>query len=152
MLLSAMKAIWWKTLTKDCCTEHSVCFSLIRKIASCCSNGRPRRLHFRTCGRTHAARTLWVICWNSSRRTKLVKFPKSIRLGKGKKNVNEIKGARVAAQRKLQHELGIPPEQILLEKLHYLTRIHYLAPSDGMWGEHESKHLIGAYATSYSEN
>lgn len=45
----------------------------------------------------------------------------------------------MAAQRKLEHELGIPPEQILLERLNYLTRIHYLAPSDGMWGEHESK-------------
>ncbi|KAL1933371.1 hypothetical protein VTP01DRAFT_7461 [Rhizomucor pusillus] len=51
-------------------------------------------------------------------------------------------GARVAAQRKLQHELGIPPEQILLEKLHYLTRIHYLAPSDGMWGEHEIDYIF----------
>jgi isopentenyl-diphosphate delta-isomerase len=48
-------------------------------------------------------------------------------------------GARTAAQRKLEHELGIKPEQVPLDQFQYLTRIHYLAPSDGMWGEHESR-------------
>lgn len=48
-------------------------------------------------------------------------------------------GARTAAQRKLEHELGIPPEQVPLDNFEYLTRIHYVAPSDGTWGEHESK-------------
>lgn len=47
-------------------------------------------------------------------------------------------GARRAAQRKLDHELGIKAEQIPLDKFVFLTRIHYLAPSDGLWGEHES--------------
>lgn len=47
------------------------------------------------------------------------------------------KGVRNAAQRKLDHELGIKPEQVPLDKFKYLTRIHYLAPSDGQWGEHE---------------
>ncbi|KAJ1672494.1 isopentenyl-diphosphate delta-isomerase idi1, partial [Spiromyces aspiralis] len=42
-----------------------------------------------------------------------------------------------AAQRKLQQELGISPEQVPLEEFVYLTRIHYKAPSDGLWGEHE---------------
>jgi isopentenyl-diphosphate delta-isomerase len=46
-------------------------------------------------------------------------------------------GVRVAASRKLEHELGIPREQTPIDKFQYLTRIHYLAPSDGMWGEHE---------------
>lgn len=46
---------------------------------------------------------------------------------------------RRAAQRKLDHELGIPPKQVPLEDFQFLTRIHYLAPSDGMWGEHESE-------------
>jgi isopentenyl-diphosphate Delta-isomerase len=50
---------------------------------------------------------------------------------------SEQKGARRAAQRKLQHELGIKPEQVPLDKFTFLTRIHYLAPSDGAWGEHE---------------
>lgn len=51
-----------------------------------------------------------------------------------------IQGVRRAAQRKLGHELGIKPEQVPLDKFHFLTRIHYKAPSgDGKWGEHESK-------------
>ncbi|KAJ3293342.1 isopentenyl-diphosphate delta-isomerase idi1 [Borealophlyctis nickersoniae] len=51
-------------------------------------------------------------------------------------------GARKAAQRKLEHELGIPPEQVPLDELEFLTRIHYLAPSDGMWGEHEIDYIF----------
>lgn len=47
-------------------------------------------------------------------------------------------GVRVAASRKLEHELGIPPSQTPIDQFQYLTRIHYLAPSNGMWGEHES--------------
>lgn len=46
-------------------------------------------------------------------------------------------GVRVAASRKLEHELGIPRSQTPIDEFQYLTRIHYLAPSDGMWGEHE---------------
>lgn len=46
-------------------------------------------------------------------------------------------GVRIAASRKLEHELGIPPSQTPVDQFQYLTRIHYLAPSDGMWGEHE---------------
>lgn len=42
----------------------------------------------------------------------------------------------------MEHELGIPPEQVPLDKLEFLTRIHYLAPSDGLWGEHESELLF----------
>ncbi|KAJ3333924.1 isopentenyl-diphosphate delta-isomerase idi1 [Blyttiomyces sp. JEL0837] len=51
-------------------------------------------------------------------------------------------GARRAAQRKLWHELGIPAEQVPLEKLKFLTRIHYLAGSDGLWGEHEIDYIF----------
>lgn len=29
-----------------------------------------------------------------------------------------------------------------MEKLKYLTRIHYLAPSDGLWGEHEIDYIF----------
>jgi len=50
-----------------------------------------------------------------------------------------VQGVRRAAQRKLGHELGIKPEQVPLEKFEFLTRIHYMAPSDGKWGEHESR-------------
>ncbi|CAH1769885.1 5063_t:CDS:2, partial [Entrophospora sp. SA101] len=38
-----------------------------------------------------------------------------------------------AAQRKLEHELGIKAEQVPLDKFKFLTRIHYLAPSDDVW-------------------
>ncbi|KEZ41143.1 hypothetical protein SAPIO_CDS7218 [Scedosporium apiospermum] len=53
-----------------------------------------------------------------------------------------IEGAKRAAQRKLEHELGIKPEQVPIEKFHFLTRIHYKAPSDGKWGEHEIDYIL----------
>ena len=51
-------------------------------------------------------------------------------------------GVRVAASRKLEHELGIPRSQTPVGEFQYLTRIHYLAPSDGMWGEHEGTSIF----------
>lgn len=49
-------------------------------------------------------------------------------------------GVRRAAQRKLDHELGIPKDQVPLDEFQFLTRIHYLAECDGgVWGEHESE-------------
>ena len=51
-------------------------------------------------------------------------------------------GVRVAASRKLEHELGIPKSQTPIDEFQYLTRIHYLAPSDGVWGEHEGATII----------
>ena len=50
-----------------------------------------------------------------------------------------VQGVRRAAQRKLDHELNIKAAQVPLETFRFLTRIHYKAPSDGKWGEHESK-------------
>lgn len=47
-------------------------------------------------------------------------------------------GVRVAASRKLEHELGIPRDQTPIDEFQYLTKIHYKAPSNGPWGEHES--------------
>ncbi|KAL1922711.1 uncharacterized protein VTP21DRAFT_10250 [Calcarisporiella thermophila] len=52
------------------------------------------------------------------------------------KNQLDIKRA---AQRKLEHELGIKAEQVPLDKFEFLTRIRHLAESDGIWGENESK-------------
>lgn len=52
---------------------------------------------------------------------------------------NFVVGVRAAAVRKLPHELGIPESQLKPEYFTYLTKIHYLAPSDGLWGEHESE-------------
>ena len=53
-----------------------------------------------------------------------------------------IMGVKRAAQRKLDQELGIKTGQVPLDHFKFLTRIHYLAPSDGKWGEHESKSAI----------
>jgi isopentenyl-diphosphate delta-isomerase len=51
-------------------------------------------------------------------------------------------GVRNAAIRKLQHELGIPLEQMKPDDFTFLTRIHYLAPSNGQWGEHEVDYIL----------
>ncbi|KIP11932.1 hypothetical protein PHLGIDRAFT_21251 [Phlebiopsis gigantea 11061_1 CR5-6] len=51
-------------------------------------------------------------------------------------------GVRVAASRKLEHELGIPKEQTPIDGFQYLTRIHYLAPHDSVWGEHEVDYIL----------
>ena len=56
-----------------------------------------------------------------------------------------VAGVRRAAQRKLDQELGIPKHQVPLADFKFLTRIHYLAPSDGKWGEHESEGLQGSH-------
>jgi isopentenyl-diphosphate delta-isomerase len=52
------------------------------------------------------------------------------------------RGVKLAASRKLEHELGIPRSQTPIEEFQYLTRIYYLAPSNGMWGEHESEYSL----------
>ncbi|KAH6635283.1 NUDIX hydrolase domain-like protein [Chaetomium sp. MPI-SDFR-AT-0129] len=53
-----------------------------------------------------------------------------------------VAGVKNAAQRKLDHELGIKKEQVPLEDFRFLTRIHYKAPSDGQWGEHEIDYIL----------
>lgn len=53
-----------------------------------------------------------------------------------------VQGVRRAAQRKLDQELGIKAAQVPLDQFQFLTRIHYKAPSDGKWGEHESRYLF----------
>ncbi|KAI1503868.1 NUDIX hydrolase domain-like protein [Biscogniauxia marginata] len=55
---------------------------------------------------------------------------------------DSVQGVKRAAQRKLEHELGINKEQVPLENFHFLTRIHYKAPSDGKWGEHEIDYIL----------
>lgn len=53
-------------------------------------------------------------------------------------------GVRIAASRKLEHELGIPRNQTSIDEFQYLTKIHYLAPSNGLWGEHEGNVDFGS--------
>ncbi|TSK16021.1 Isopentenyl-diphosphate Delta-isomerase 1 [Bagarius yarrelli] len=51
-------------------------------------------------------------------------------------------GVRRAAQRRLEAELGIPTHQVPPKDMTYLTRIHYKAESDGVWGEHEIDYIL----------
>ena len=62
-----------------------------------------------------------------------------------------VPGAKTAAVRKLQHELGIAPAQVPMDQFKYLTRLHYCAPdhfaenqavSGGPWGEHEMDYIL----------
>ena len=63
--------------------------------------------------------------------------------GEGGAELEEaVMGVKRAAQRKLDHELGIKAAQVPIENFKFLTRIHYKAPSDGKWGEHESKSYL----------
>ncbi|XP_075683542.1 isopentenyl-diphosphate Delta-isomerase 1 isoform X2 [Rhinoderma darwinii] len=55
---------------------------------------------------------------------------------------DEAIGVRRAAQRRLKAEFGIPLEQVKPDELRYLTRIHYKAQSDGIWGEHEIDYIL----------
>lgn len=52
------------------------------------------------------------------------------------------RGVKNAARRKLEQELGIPPEDVPLDSFTWITRVHYEGSSvekDGSvyWGEHE---------------
>eukprot|EP01132_Coremiostelium_polycephalum_P000835 gene835-1042_t len=62
---------------------------------------------------------------------------------------NELKeenayGVRVAAQRKLNHELGVPHKEVPIEDFQFMTKIHYKSESkeDPRWGEHEIDHIL----------
>lgn len=58
---------------------------------------------------------------------------------------NAVQGAREAAQRKLDHELGIPASDVPVEKFEFLTRIHYMLPlgdAASKWGEHEIDYIL----------
>ncbi|KAM7438826.1 isopentenyl-diphosphate delta-isomerase idi1 [Porites harrisoni] len=51
-------------------------------------------------------------------------------------------GVRKAAKRRLSYELGIPDDEISVDDLRFLTRIHYRAGSDKIWGEHEMDYVL----------
>lgn len=66
--------------------------------------------------------------------------------GDGKDDLRTaVAGAKVAAQRKLYHELGIPKEDCPLSAFQFLTRIHYKSASgkeSSRWGEHEIDYIL----------
>lgn len=59
-----------------------------------------------------------------------------------------VPGAKRAAVRKLEHELGIPGHQLPISSFKYLTRLHYCAADtdthgpDAEWGEHEIDYIL----------
>lgn len=52
------------------------------------------------------------------------------------------KGIKSAAIRRLNYELGIPRSELDFQDFIYLTRIHYKAANDGIWGEHEVDYIL----------
>lgn len=51
-------------------------------------------------------------------------------------------GVKRAAQRRLNHELGISIESIPVEKFTYITRIRYKDSGNGRWGENEIDYIL----------
>lgn len=68
----------------------------------------------------------------------------------GAELAESIMGVKRAAQRKLDHELGIPASQVPIENFKFLTRIHYKASSCEKWGEHESQ-SYNLYAIAHTD-
>jgi hypothetical protein len=75
-----------------------------------------------------------ITCLHSADGTRLDKQPEM-------EEANQM-GVKRAAIRKLEHELGVTPDQVPIEKFQFLTRILYKAASDEIWGEHESMPLV----------
>lgn len=55
---------------------------------------------------------------------------------------NKEEDVVTAARRRLNFELGIPMEELDPKLFYYLTRIHYMDPGDGVWGEHEIDYIL----------
>lgn len=58
------------------------------------------------------------------------------------RNETNALGVKLAAKRRLNHELGVPVDQTDIDDYHYLTRIHYQATDDNIWGEHEIDYIL----------
>eukprot|EP00276_Gloeochaete_wittrockiana_P009409 CAMPEP_0184658848 /NCGR_PEP_ID=MMETSP0308-20130426/27149_1 /TAXON_ID=38269 /ORGANISM="Gloeochaete witrockiana, Strain SAG 46.84" /LENGTH=210 /DNA_ID=CAMNT_0027098173 /DNA_START=32 /DNA_END=661 /DNA_ORIENTATION=- len=57
-------------------------------------------------------------------------------------DMKDFVGVKRAAIRKLEHELGISPDQIPLSAINVLARVHYKAATDDTWGEHEIDYIL----------
>jgi len=56
--------------------------------------------------------------------------------------INGIKGAKTAAKRKMEQELGITPEEINKDDLKYITKMRYKARADEKWVEYEIDYIF----------
>jgi isopentenyl-diphosphate Delta-isomerase len=68
--------------------------------------------------------------------------PLAIASEQGHDLASSVEGVKNAAQRKLDHELGINKKYVPIDNFDFLTRIHYVAPSNGPWGEHEIDYIL----------
>ena len=57
-------------------------------------------------------------------------------------------GAKAAAIRKMEQELGIAVNTISADEIHFITRMLYRARADDLWIEHELDHILFARAPS----
>jgi NUDIX domain len=68
-----------------------------------------------------------------------------------------VPGVKNAAVRKLQHELGIPSNQLDVDRMKFLTRLHYWASDtvthgpNSVWGEHEIDYVLFLTINNTSE-
>ncbi|XP_063902642.1 isopentenyl-diphosphate Delta-isomerase 1-like [Zophobas morio] len=51
-------------------------------------------------------------------------------------------GIKKAALRKLEHELGVAKNKLSVNDINFITRIHYKAASNDIWGEHEIDYIL----------
>lgn len=51
-------------------------------------------------------------------------------------------GVKRAAIRKLEQELGISKDSFVPEDFTFMTKVHYQAKEEGIWGEHEMDHVL----------
>lgn len=135
--LTRRDAILWKTSIEVSFTVPSRFSSSGLPMVDYSSNSvQARRSRSRTCGPTPVAVILWRPSQERSTGSKVsVKPPCFIPSQLTPLPV----GVCIAATRKLKQELGIEPEQAPPDQFKYLGKLYYLAPSGGLWGEHESK-------------
>jgi len=58
------------------------------------------------------------------------------------RNETDAVGIKLAAKRRLNHELGIPFPEVSINDFTYLTRIIYKSLGDGLWGEYEVDYIL----------
>ncbi len=59
-----------------------------------------------------------------------------------KSEIDGVDGAKNAAKRKMEQELGIDPNKIDLEKMQYITKMRYKARADEKWVEYEIDYIF----------
>ena len=51
-------------------------------------------------------------------------------------------GAKIAAQRKVWQEIGVPAQACPIDQMQFISRILYYADSDDQWAEHELDYIL----------